>query len=464
MTSHASRREFLKRAGALSMTGVAGPLAMNLAAMSEAAAANATGYKALVCVFLYGGNDYANTLVTADPTHHALYTAQRPAIATPIAALAPTLLAPTTALADGRQYALAPQLAGLLPSFDAGKMAVMLNIGTLIEPTTKTQYVNGTVRVPAKLFSHNDQQSTYQSEGPEGSTTGWGGRIGDLYATGNGQSIFTCIGMSGNSVFLSGNSAVAYQMSPSAKNGVVPFNGLAAPLFGSAACTNALRELITAASVPRTNLFEAAHAAIAKRSIDAAGLLDTTLASYPASSRFPTGNDLAAQLGLVARMIAARDVLKPKRQVFFVSIGGFDNHNGMLTEHVDRLNEVNAALVAFQAEMAALAVENSVTTFTASDFGRTLNSDGDGADHGWGSMHFVLGGAVNGREFYGKAPATANDGPNDVGRGRLLPTMAVDQFGATLGKWFGVSDTELLAIFPNLANFTARDLQFMKAG
>jgi uncharacterized protein (DUF1501 family) len=464
MTQHASRREFLKRAGALSVTGVGGPLAMNLAAMSEAAAANAIGYKALVCVFLYGGNDYANTLVTADPTNHALYTAQRPAIATPLDALARTMLVPTTALADGRQYALAPQLAGLLPSFNAGKMAVMLNIGTLNEPTTKKQYVDGTGRLPAKLFSHNDQQSTYQSEGPEGSTTGWGGRIADLFAAGNGQSIFTCIGMSGNSVFLSGNSAIAYQMSPSAKNGVVPFNGLASPLFGSAACSSALRDLITAASVPRTNLFEAAHAAIARRSIAAAGVLDTTLAGFPTSSRFPAGNNLAAQLGLVARMIAARDVLKPKRQVFFVSIGGFDNHDGMLTDHADRLDEVNEALSAFQAEMAALAVENSVTTFTASDFGRTLNSDGDGADHGWGSMHFVLGGAVKGREFYGKAPVTANNGPDDVGRGRLLPTMAVDQFGATLGKWFGVSDTELLAIYPNLANFTTRDVQFMKAG
>ena len=464
MTSNASRREFLKRAGALSMTGVAGPLALNLAAMGEAAAANATGYKALVCVFLYGGNDYANTLVTADATNHALYTAQRPAIATPLSVLAPTVLAPTTPLPDGRQYALAPQLAGLLPTFDAGKMAVMLNIGTMVEPITKAQYLNGSVRVPAKLFSHNDQQSTYQSEGPEGSTTGWGGRIGDLYAAGNGQSIFTCVGMSGNAVFLSGKSAIAYQMSPSAKNGVVPFNGLATPLFGSAACSTALKELITASSVPRVNLFEVAHAAVVKRSIDAGSFLDTTLAGYPASSRFPAGNDLASQLGLVARMISARNLVGAKRQVFFVSLGGFDNHNGMLTDHVDRLNDVNGALAAFQAEIAALGVENSVTTFTASDFGRTLNSDGDGADHGWGSMHFVLGGAVNGRAFYGRAPATANDGPDDVGRGRLLPTMAVDQFGATLGKWFGVSDTEQLAIFPNLANFTTRDLQFMKAG
>jgi len=169
---------------------------------------------------------------------------------------------------------------------------------------------------------------------------------------------------------------------------------------------------------------------------------------------------------MVARVIAARDALQAKRQVFFVSMGGFDNHDGILTDHPALLSKVAESLAAFQKELAVLKVEELVTTFTASDFGRTLNSDGDGSDHGWGSMHFVMGGAVNGRDFYGTAPVTANDGPDDVGRGRLLPTLSVDQFGATLGKWFGVSETELLDVFPNLRNFDAstRDLGFMKRG
>ena len=460
MTMNASRREFLKRAGALSVTGAAGPLALNLAALGEAAAADASGYKALVCVFLYGGNDDANTLVTYDTANHGLYAAQRPVIATAREALAPTLLVPATPLPDARQYALAPPLAPLLPWFDAGKMAVMLNIGTLVEPTTKTQYLNRSVQLPPKLFSHNDQQSAYQSGGPEGSVTGWGGRIGDLFAAGNGHSVLTCIGTSGNAVYLSGNAAIAYQMSPTAANGVVQIRGLTTPLFGSGACSEALRELVIAAN---PNLFATAHADIARRSIDSAAFIDTSLTGVATRTGFPATN-LGGQLALVSRLIAARGVLGPKRQVFFVSIGGFDTHDGILADHPALLSELGGALDAFQAEMEALGVADQVTSFTASDFGRTLNSDGDGSDHGWGSMHFVLGGAVGGRAFYGRAPVTANDGPDDVGRGRLLPTLSVDQFGATLGRWFGASDTELGAIFPNLARFDVRDLGFLAPG
>ena len=458
MTTNASRRAFLKRAGALSLTGMATPWAMNLAAIGEAAAADATDYKALVCVFLNGGNDYANTVVTYDAASHALYKAQRSAIATPRSDLAATLLRPDVALPGGRQYALAPQLAPLLPLFNDRKLAVMLNIGTLVEPVTKDRYTRGVAKLPPKLFSHNDQVSYYQSEGPEGNVTGWGGRMGDLYAAGNGNAVFTCISASGNAVFLSGESAVAYQVSAQG-SGAVSINGIKRPLFGSQACSNVLRGLVTA---PRSHLFEAAHAAIVQRSIDAEALLAPALPV--ASPLFPADNSLAAQLSMVSRIIAARDVLGPKRQVFYVSMGGFDTHDGILEEHGPLLETVAAALAAFHAATVELGVEDKVTTFTASEFGRTLNSDGDGSDHGWGSMHFVMGGAnaVNGRQLHGTAPEPANDGPDDVGRGRLIPTTSVDQFGATLARWFGVSDGELDKVFPNLGNFDSRTLPFMK--
>ena len=456
MTSNASRREFLKRASALSASGVAAPFAINLAALGEAAAANGTGYKALVCVFLYGGNDYANTVVPYDGASYALYQAQRAAIAIPQASLAGTVLNPALALGGGRQFALAPEISGLVPLFDAGKMAVLLNVGTLIQPTSKTQYTNKSAPLPPKLFSHNDQQSVWQSSSPEGSRSGWGGRMGDLFAASNGNATFTCVSASGNAVFLSGQSAVQYQVT---SNGSVPLNGLKNPLFGSSACSAALRTLVTA---PRTHLFESEHTRIMTRSIDADVQLTTALAgTAPLATVFPSGNTLAGQLNMVARMIAARSSLGAKRQVFFVSIGGFDTHDNLLQDHPALMGQVGPALTAFQAAMTELGVADLVTTFTASDFGRTLTTDGDGSDHGWGSMHFVLGGAVRGRAFYGTPPVIANNGPDDVGQGRLLPALAVDQFGATLGKWFGVSDTELATVMPNLANFTTRDLGFM---
>ena len=456
MNNQASRREFLKRASAVSMTGVAAPWALNLAAMGEAAAAAATDYKALVCVFLYGGNDYANTVVPYDVASHTAYKNQRAAIAIDRASLGGTVLNPTTGLPGGRQYALAPELAPLVPLFDAGQMAVMLNVGTLVQPTTKLQFTNKTAPLPPKLFSHNDQQSVWQSSSPEGSTSGWGGRMGDLFAAGNGNATFTCVSVAGNAVYLSGQSAVQYQVTTS---GSVPLSALKTPLFGSQACSDALKKLVTA---PGSHLFEAEHARVMKRSIEADATLTSALAgTTPLRTVFPTGNSLASQLAMVARMISARTALTAKRQVFFVSLGGFDTHDGILTEHPTLMATVGQALAAFQAATVELGVADSVTAFTASDFGRTLTTDGDGSDHGWGSMHFVLGGAVKGKAFYGAAPVIANNGPDDVGQGRLLPSMAVDQFGATLAKWFGVSDTDAVSVLPNIGNYSVRDLGFM---
>ena len=456
MTSPASRREFLKRAAAVAGTGVAAPWALNLAALGEAAAANATGYKALVCVFLFGGNDYANTVVPFDPASHALYQAQRAAIALPLASLSATALNPTQALAGGRQYALAPALSSLVPIFDAGQMAVLLNIGTLVQPTTKAQYTARSVPLPPKLFSHNDQQSVWQSSAPEGSTSGWGGRMGDLFAASNGNATFSCVSAAGNAVFLSGQSAVQYQVT---SNGSVRLSALRTPLFGSAACSDALRAMVSA---PRSHLFEAEHTRIVKRSIDADSQLTSALAGQAAlGTVFPAGNPLAAQLSMVARMIQARAALGARRQVFFVSLGGFDTHDGLVTDHPALMGRLGPALAAFHAATVEMGIADQVTSFTASDFGRTLTTDGDGSDHGWGSKHFVLGGAVRGKAFYGTPPVIANNGPDDVGQGRLLPNLSVDQLGATLGSWFGVSDSELVGVMPNLANYSSRNLGFM---
>jgi uncharacterized protein (DUF1501 family) len=450
----ASRRAFLKKASALSVAGVAAPWAINLAAMAEASAAGATDYKALVCVFLYGGNDYANTVVPYDASSYAAYQAARPSFAHSRESLAATALAPVTAPVDSagvaHEYALAPNLAPLVPLFKTGKLGVLLNVGSLVQPTTKLQYNNKSVKLPPKLFSHNDQQSVWQSSSAEGALSGWGGRMGDLFQSGNTHSTFTCVNVSGNAVYLSGKTAVQYQVST---NGSVPLSGLKNPLFGSAAATAALRTLITQ---PRTHTLENEYNIVSKRSIEANEILTTALAATPAlATVFPTGNNLGDQLKLVARMIAASTALGTKRQVFFVSMGGFDNHDGMLTDHPVLMTKLGDALAAFYAATMELGVANQVTSFTASDFGRTLTGNANGSDHGWGSMHMVMGGAVNGGKFYGTAPVVANGGPDDVGQGRLLPTTSVEQIAATVGGWLGVSDTDLLTMLPNLTNYNS---------
>ena len=457
-----SRRAFLRQASQLSMAGVAAPWAVNLAAMAEAAAqtssAGADDYKALVCVFLYGANDHTNTLPPYDASTHAEYLRVRGSIATARDALAATALLPRLALPGGRQMALAPELLPLKSLFDAGQLGVLLNVGTLIQPTTKAQYTAASVPLPPKLFSHNDQQSVWQSSLPEGSTSGWGGRIGDLFMAGNGNATFSCVNVSGNAVYMSGREAVQYQVSTS---GSVALRGIQSNLFGSAACSAALRSLVTA---PHTHLMRAEHTRVMSRAIDANTSLSTALAAAPAlNTVFDTTSSLAAQLRMVARMISVRQALGARRQVFFVSLGGFDLHDFLVAQHPGLLTQVGGALKSFYDATVELGVASQVTSFTASDFGRTFSSNGDGSDHGWGSHHFLMGGAVAGGRFHGRLPALSINGADDVGQGRLLPTTAVDQLAATLARWMGVSDSNLALVAPNIGNYTVRDLGLFNA-
>ncbi|HEY8879071.1 MAG TPA: DUF1501 domain-containing protein [Roseateles sp.] len=447
------RREFLRRASALSVAGTAAPWALSLAGIGEAAAATApSDYKALVCVFLYGGNDYGNTLVPYDDASYAAYAGIRQSLATPRDTLAATALPVGE---GGRQMALAPQLGKLKGLWDAGQLAVQLNVGTLVQPTTLAQYKAKSVPLPPKLFSHNDQQSVWQASSPEGATSGWGGRLGDLFMGGNGTSTFTCINVSGNAVFMAGKQAVQYQVSTS---GAVPVNGITKPLFGSQACANALRSLITA---DRTHWMESELNRVVRRSVDAQSVLGTALAGVPAfKTVFDTTASLSSQLLMVAKLIAARQSLGATRQVYFVSIGGFDLHDLLVTQHPALLTQVNDALASFHAATVELGVANSVTTFTASDFGRTLTSNGDGSDHGWGSHHFVMGGALKGGRFYGTLPSVSVNGPDDVGQGRLLPTTSVDQLAATFATWMGVPASDLPLVLPQIANYSTRDLGY----
>ena len=452
-----ARRAFLRRGAMLGLAGSAAPWALNLSMLGEAAAAGEPAdYKALVCIFLYGGCDYGNTLVPVDATNHAAYSRIRGSLAIARDALAATTLAPSVALPSGLQYALAPSLAPLKTLFDSGRLAVQLNVGPLVQPTTVAQYQAKSVRLPAKLFSHNDQQSTWQSDQPEGARNGWGGRMGDLMLSGNGGSVFSCISVTGNAVFLSGQQAVQYQLGT---NGAVAINGTRASVFGSATAQAALTSLVTGT---RSHLFEDEYTRITRRSIDAEQRVTAALAALPAlATTFDTSNSLAMQLRMVARMIAARGSLGPRRQVFMVSLGGFDMHDNLVDELPGLQAKVAGAMKSFHDATVELGVQQQVTAFTASDFGRTLSVNGDGTDHGWGNHHWVMGGAVKGGRFYGKPPAVAVNGPDDVGQGRLLPSTSVDEYAATLATWFGVSDTDLPGVVPNIGNFATRNLGFV---
>jgi uncharacterized protein (DUF1501 family) len=513
-----SRRLFLRNAGVLSAAGAAAaPLALNLAAIGSAAAQSAGDYKALVCIFLYGGNDSMNTILQTDaaswtnymsvrtqaPDSLALMAAGTAAVAgaaagTParLGGVLPIVPAKArTAPGGGTQtFALHPLMGSLQTMFNTDKrLAIVSNVGPLIEPLTKATYNNGTGRRPAMLFSHNDQSNTWMSFKPEGATVGWGGRLGDLMMSQNSRSIFTSISVGGNAVWMTGQSVQQYQVNASgALRMGTDGNG---NIFGSRDVGAAMQQIVSATR--GGHVFEADLAAVSARSIDAEATLRTALKA-PSDPLFGTpatnynaNNDpklqydnpltgaksfsgLAQQLQMVARMIDGSSAagIGAKRQVFFVSLGGFDMHDGENRTHADLMARLAHAMRYFDTTLGAMGAQSKVTTFTASDFGRTFTSNGDGTDHGWGGHHFVMGGAVKGGDIYGNVPvlgaknANNNDfdsSPNQIGNGSLLPDTSVDQFGATLARWFGVSDTDALTVFPNLANFDAsvRNLGFM---
>jgi uncharacterized protein (DUF1501 family) len=461
MTTQASRREFLRTASRLSVAGVATPWAVNLAAIGAAAAQTApTDYKALVCVFMYGGNDHSNMVVPFDNASYTLYAQSRTNLTLAQTSLLP-LATPTNPSMAGRQFSLRTELQPLKTIYDAGKAAVLANVGTLVVPTTMAQYRARSVPLPPSLFSHNDQQSVWQTYNGrrEGARVGWGGRMGDLLATANQFQNFTCVSASGTAVFLSGQASVQMQIGNSGGLAITGVSGNT--LYGSTAGPATARRLMTE---DRANLFEKDYNTIVKRSTEAAQTLNTALAGFPTTaapfSTFPA-TGLGNQMRNVARMIAARQALGARRQVFHVSIGGFDQHSGLINGHGGRMTELANAMSAFYQATVSLGIADSVTAFTASDFGRTLDSNGEGSDHGWGSHHFVVGGAVKGGELYGTWPETVLRGPNDVGRGNLLPTTSVNQYAATLANWFGIADTQMADVLPNAANFPQANLGFM---
>lgn len=473
---NASRRHFLHTLGRLAASGAVRPAALPLAAglagvatLAQRAGATGSsggstgGYKALVCLFLHGGNDAHNWLVPADPAEHNAYTAARAGLGLPRETLLPL---PAAGLPAGRSLALAPPLADLHTLYLQGRAALLANVGPLDAPITKADY-QARRHVPARLFSHNDQQSVWQSLSPEGARSGWGGRMGDLLASANAQPVFTAVSAAGNAVFLTGRDVVQYQVNAS---GPVAVAALGREwLFGSRQAGAALHELLQDAG---SNPFQQELTRVMQRGLAAEALLKQALAGAPqptlpartlalSTGLAPLAEDpLAQQLQMVARLIAAHGALGMQRQVFMVSLGGFDTHARQLADHHDLSLRVAAAVRWFDDTMQALGLGQQVALFTASDFGRTLTSNGDGSDHGWGAHHFVVGGGVLGGRLHGRMPAVALGTADEVGSGRLLPSTGVVQLAAALGSWLGVPAAALPDVLPGLQRFDAMGALF----
>jgi uncharacterized protein (DUF1501 family) len=409
-------------------------------------------YRALVCLFLAGGNDANNLIIPNDTAGYAAYKAGRGALALPQEGL----LGLTPRTSDGRQFALHPSMPELRDLFVDNRAALLANVGTLVVPTTKDQFKAHSVPLPNALFSHNDQQVQWQSSVPDSKlfTSGWGGRLADLTnAFNENNTISMSISLAGQNSFQVGKQVSQYAVSP---------NGAVQPSSGGGALgeirTRARKDLLNPGD---ENLFASAFSSLTTEAVGDSALLASVLGKDATfTTAFPKSS-LGLQLRMIARLIAAAPSLGLRRQIFFARVGGWDLHDAQIGTHAKLLADVSQSVAAFYKTTTELGVADQVTTFTASDFGRTFTTNGDGSDHGWGSHHLIIGGAVKGGDIYGQIPDLSVNGPADTGRGRWIPTTSVDEYNATLATWFGVKPTDLAVVLPNVERFAKPNLGFL---
>jgi len=448
-----NRRDFLRTSGAAALFAATPGLAYS---QVVGGGGSFTDYRALVCVFMFGGNDSYNMLIPNTNAEYAAYAASRQNLAL----LQSDLLPISPASTGTPDFGLHPAMGGIQGLFQDGNAALVTNVGPLIEPTTKAQYFDRSVTLPPQLFSHNDQQDQWTSlRGNVQSKTGWAGRMADLIRDGvAGQQMATNASLFGSNLFQSADETVAYVMGP---NGPIQYQGF------STTPGDILNEQRLAfgrvVAAQYNTIYERGYAEVQRRAIDAADTVSMAIANAPTINTVFPQSQLGTQLQTVARLIAVRDELQMQRQIFFVATGGFDSHDDQNQNQPGLLGGISDAIAAFHAATEELQIANSVTTFTQSDFGRTLTSNGDGTDHAWAGNQLVAGGAVNGGDLYGSYPLLEIGGPEDVGGGRMIPSTAADQYAATLAKWFGIPDVDLDIVAPNLGNFAQRDLGFMIA-
>ncbi|MEM1205375.1 MAG: DUF1501 domain-containing protein [Acidobacteriota bacterium] len=458
MPHSTSRRRFLGQAsctavGATSLFSSllnlrsAGALAAPGPAISGRGSLPGDDYRALVCLFLAGGNDSFNMLVPRGAAEHAEYAAIRGDLALPAGSLLP--ISPATG--DGRQYGVHPGMPEVQQLFDAGDLAFVANVGSLVEPTTKAGVLDGSAKLPLGLYSHSDQITHWQTGIPDQRVSrGWGGRTADLLRASNtDDTVSMNLSLGGTNVFQSGGRVVPYAIRPTGNGsvGIVGYGG-----------TTPLEQLRTTAingllDQQYQNLFMDSFAKTKRGSIDAHLLFSQAIgAAAPLATTF-SANPVSQSFRMVARTIAARQALGVRRQTFFILFGGWDHHDEVLQAQGAMLPVVSKGLSELHAALTELGVLNDVVTFTASDFGRTLTSNGRGSDHAWGGNHMVMGGPVAGGEIYGTYPQLYADNDLDTGRGRLIPTTSCDEYFAELALWLGVAPSDLATVLPNVGRF-----------
>ncbi|GAA0714861.1 DUF1501 domain-containing protein [Dokdonella soli] len=482
MTSFSSsRRDFLRKAACSSLAAASGSaLLTQLSLMNSALAATScasyppvSDYRALVCLFLLGGNDSWNLLVPTDTARYNTYVTSRSGIINPAMpnnsgmAVDSSQLLPVNVLnaGSGHTYGVHPSCPELASLFNSGAGAFGVNIGTLLQPTTKTTYGNGSVPLPPQLFSHADQQGQWQYGQPTANgSTGWGGLMSDrLYVLNAGATIPMSISLSGQNRFQAGINVQPYSISGAGPIALGGYTGSA-----GTAKLNALEELL-ALSYP--DPLSRTYASKVNNAIGYYNTMSSALAGAPTlNTVFPANNPVADALKMIAKVISVRGALQAKRQVFFVSYGSFDTHDTQVVGQPKLLSTISSALGAFYNATVELGVQNSVTSFTLSEFARTLNSNGDGTDHAWAGNQFVMGGSVKGQNIYGRPavsgglfPDQTLNGPDCLARGQMIPGASCDQYSATLARWLGLNDCDIATIFPYVNNFNSPtwDLGFM---
>ena len=486
-----TRREFIRRAACAAVgTGALTSAIRDLRFMNAAVAQSNIlpgDYKALVCIFLAGGNDSNNLIIPTIQSEYDNYAAIRTnVLAIPLSGAASVVLPISPLNFDGHNYGLHPACPELVTLFGESKLALLFNTGTLVFPMTSAQYKAGILQKPPQLFSHADQVTQWQTSIPDQAPlTGWGGRCADLLNVVQPNSpISLSVSLAGANTFEVGNVVSQYSVST---GGAIALTGV------SGARLTALTNIL---GLPYPNLQAQAYAGVAEHSINTGSLLNNAITNtspvnfwtngFPTTITTPNGggsfsSNLSSQLKMVARLIEAgnRAAGSPtngfgmRRQIFFCQVGGYDLHSGqtgyssnnpnnvIIGAHANLVAELSQSLLAFQRAMEQLGLANKVTAFTASDFGRTFPSNGQGSDHGWGSHHLILGGAVKGGNTYGTFPTLAINGPDDTSTGRWIPTTAIDQYFATLATWFGVDNGNLSTVFPNLGRFATPNLGFI---
>jgi uncharacterized protein (DUF1501 family) len=453
-----SRRRFLSGCAALYAGSGSLLAALSSLQLVQAQTSLAGDYKALVCIFLLGGNDGLSVLVPREQSVYDVYAASRQNLAITRDSLLPI----GTALQAYTDFGLHPRLPNLRDLYNNGQLAFLANVGALVEPVSKSAYMARAARLPPQLFSHSDQQAFVQSlQHNYGQRNGWAGRAADILTDVNANERLSMnISLNGGNLWQVGRNVLPYSLGPEGVVRLIYTNRRSTStnsrhLQRVQAFENLLMQ-------PQDHSFARAYAGMQRAAWDLADELSGVLAEVPPlTTVFPQGR-LAQSLHMTARMIAARDKLNLRRQTFFIGIGSFDTHDNQLGHHWRLFGELDAALKAFYDATVELGVAEQVTTFTASDFGRTLTSNGDGTDHAWGSHQIILGGAVRGGDIYGTMPSLAIGSADDVGQGRIIPTLSMDQYGATLARWFGLPQSNFPDVFPNLGNFgTTTDLGFM---